>query len=96
MNLYEEYALVDQEEKTIKAKKEALRLEIVKDMITRGVDSEKHDLGKFTVTRLKTYTYPEVITELSEELKAKKVEYENSESAVYEEKESLRYTPVKL
>ena len=37
-----------------------------------------------------------LVNKLSEELKAKKVEYENSESAVYEEKESLRYTPVKL
>jgi len=94
--MYEQYALLDAQIKSLVAQKDELKVEILKDMIERGVDSEKHMLGKFTKTMLKTWTYPERITNMADMLKAEKAKAESTREATYVESESLRFTGVTL
>jgi len=95
-NIYEEYAAVDAEEKAIKAKKEQLRPFIIKKMIEDGLDKIETSLGKFSVTPLKSWTYPEGVIELGDSFKAAKAKAESTGEATFEESPSLRFTPVKL
>ncbi len=48
------------------------------------------------MTRLKTWTYPESITAIYDKFKAAKAKAESTGDATYTEKESLRFTQVKL
>lgn len=95
-NIYEEYAAVDAEIKALTVKKEQLRPFIVQKMIDEGVDKLETSLGKFTITPLKSWTYPEEVVELGEEFKAAKAKAESTGAATFEETPSLRFTAAKL
>lgn len=106
-NKYEEYALLNAQIETLEAKKETLRSEILADMAGRGVETEKHSLGQFTIAKLKRWTYPKKVVEfekelkaeisdLTDQIKAEKAKAESTGEATYEEQESLRFTSVKL
>jgi len=102
-NIYEEYAIIDSQIEVLEAKKADIRVKIVKDMTTRGVLTEKHSLGAFTITKLKSWTYPEYVEEKKKEVKAVEDEFkalkkksEDVGDATYEESDSLRFTSVKL
>lgn len=95
-DIYTDYALLDAQEKEIKAKKEAMRLEILKLMVENNLKAQEHSLGKFSVKKLKTWTYPERIVEMSEQLKAEKALAESTGEATYTESDSLAFTGIKL
>jgi hypothetical protein len=93
---YEAYALLDAQIKELTAKKEALRDEMIADMFERGVDKEETPYGKFSVSALKSWTYPETVLAIGEQFKAAKAKAESTGEATYVEKPSLRFTEVKL
>jgi hypothetical protein len=94
--IYEQYALLNQEQKILDAKIEDLKLAILQDMIDGGVETQTTSIGKFTISKLKKWQYPETITEAEDKLKAKKAKMQSTGEATYEESESLRFTPVRL
>jgi len=94
--IYEEYALLDQELKALEAKKEVLKLSILQDMVDGGVETQTTTIGKFTISKLKKWQYPEAITDAEEKLKAKKAKMQSTGDATYEESDSLRFTAIKL
>ncbi len=94
--IFEEYAILDAEEKALKAKKEALRIQILAELIDAGAEKLDTHLGKFTVTQLKKWTYPEEVVELGENFKAAKAKSESTGEATYVEEPSLRFTTLKL
>ena len=96
MNNYEEYALLDAQIKDLENKKESLRVGILEDMIDKGVEKVETSVGKFTVSKLKKWTYTDKVTELNEKYKALKAKEESTGDATFEEVESLRFTGLKL
>lgn len=96
MNHYEEYAILEAQIKDLENKKDELRGLILSDMVQSKEESVDTAVGKFLVTRLKTWTYPEPVVELGEKFKAAKARAESTGDATYEEKESLRFTRIKL
>ncbi len=96
MNLYEEYAVIEAQIKDLENKKDELRGGILKEMVESGEESIDTAVGKFSVTRLKTWKYPEEVVEIGEKFKAAKAKAESTGDATYEEKESLRFTKIKL
>lgn len=93
---YEEYAIIDSQIKELESKKEQLRGVILTEMVSKGEEMVETAIGKFSVTRLKKWTYPEKVLELGEKFKAEKAKAESTGEATYEESESLRFTGVKL
>lgn len=93
---FEEYALLDAQEKQIKEKKEVLRAEILSEMVSEGSQKVETALGSFSVSKLKKWTYPESVTELGEKFKAAKAKAESTGDATYTEEESLRFTSAKI
>jgi hypothetical protein len=95
-NLYEEYAILESEIKALEAKKEQLRPHILKMMVDQGVENLETAVGKFSVTKLKKWSYPEEVIELEDDFKAAKAKAQSTGEATYEETESLRFTIAKL
>ena len=93
---YEAYALLDAQIKELTAKKEAMRDEMIQDFVSKGVDKLETPYGKFSVTPLKSWTYPETVLAIGEEFKAAKAKAESTGEATYVEKPSLRFTEVKI
>lgn len=94
--ILESYALLDQEIKILTERKEKLRDEILTEMNQAGKDKVEGSVGKFSIARLKTWTYPERVLEIGERFKAEKAKAESTGDATYEEKESLRFVATKL
>lgn len=102
-NLYTEYAqnaaeigALEAKISEFKLKQDQLKPLIIKMMIEQRAEKIELDIGKFTVSRLKSWTYPEAVLDLGEEFKAAKAKAESTGEATYEVNETLRYTPVKL
>ncbi len=95
-NIFEEYALLESQEKAIKLKKEQLRPFILEKMIKDGINKLDTVVGKFTVEKRKTWTYPERISNMEEELKAEKALAQSTKEATYEETEGLKFISIKL
>lgn len=95
-NIFEEYAVLESEIAALELKKEQLRPFILKKMIDEKVDKLDIGTGKFSITKLKKWTYPESVMELGEEFKAAKAKAESTGDATYTESESLRFSAVKL
>jgi len=106
-NKFEEYALIEAQIAELESKKETMRTEILADMSERGVLTEKHGLGQFTIAKLKKWTYPvkvqklekekkAEIASLTDEIKSAKAKAESTGEATYEESDSLRFTSVKI
>jgi hypothetical protein len=95
-NLYEEYAVLDAEIAALELKKEQLRPFILQKMIDEGIDKMETSVGKFSISKRKTWTYPEEVMEIGEEFKSAKAKAESTGEATYEETESLRFTSAKL
>jgi len=96
MNHYEEYTVLEAQIKDLENKKDELRGLILSDMVQSKKESVDTAVGKFTVTRLKTWVYPEKVVELGEKFKAAKAKAESTGEAEFTEKESLRFTKIKL
>lgn len=94
--MYEEYAVLTAQIKTLTEKKNKINAEILEDLVEQGMESTSTSFGKFTVSKLKSWTYTDKVKELEEEYKAQKASEESTGIATFEEKPSLRFTPVKL
>lgn len=93
---YVEYASLDAQIKALEAQKDEVRGLILKEMVEAGQEAVETEVGKFTLTRLKTWTYPEKVTEIGDKFKAAKAKAESTGDATFVEKESLRFTQIKL
>ena len=96
MSTFLEYAEIDAQIKALEAKKDEMKGIILAEMLENGQEAVETEVGKFTVTRLKKYVYPEEVVELGEEFKAAKAKAESTGDATYTESESLRFTGIKL
>jgi hypothetical protein len=95
-NLYSEYATLEAEIGALELKKEQLRPHIIKMMLEDGVEKLDIGVGKFSVNKRKTWTYPDEVIEIGEKFKAAKAKAESTGDAEFEEVDQLRYTPAKL
>ncbi len=93
---YDEYAILDAQIKEMENKKDELRGLILRDMVEAGEEAIETAVGKFSVTKLKTWTYTSKVTDLQDKFKALKAKEESTGDATYTEKESLRFTQIKL
>lgn len=93
---YEEYAVLTAQIKDLQNKKDALAVDILKDMVGNGLESQKLPIGKFTVAKVTRWTYPEAIVEAQDKLDAKKEKAKITGEATSETSDSLRFTPVKI
>lgn len=93
---YEAYALLDAEIKQLEDRKEELRIEILQEMISTGEEKVDTAVGKFSVMRLKKWTYPENVLEIGDKFKAAKAKAESTGDATCEESQALRFTQVKI
>jgi hypothetical protein len=96
MNNYEKYAIIDSQIRELTEKKEALRVDIVKEMVEKGEKKVESGVGSFTISKLKKWDYSDKIKSLAEKLKADKAKEESCGIATYTEKESLRFTQLKI
>ena len=94
--IYEEYAVLDAKIKELSDKKDSLRTQILEAIIEDRATGVETSVGKFTVSALKSWKYTPAVEEKAEELKALKATEESTGDATYEEKPSLRFTPVKF
>lgn len=95
-NIYSEYAAIDAQIKALETKKEQLRPHIIEMMIERGEEKVETELGKFSISPLKKWSYPEAVVDLGEQFKAAKAHAESTGEATFETTPSLRFTPAKL
>jgi hypothetical protein len=93
---YEQYAILDAKIKDLTSQKDEIRNKILEDLVENEIPSIDTTVGKFTISKLKSWTYTEAVEEKTEELKALKAKEESTGDATYEEKPSLRFTGMKL
>lgn len=94
--MYEKYALLDAQITSLEKEQDELRSQILTDMVSRGVEKEKHSIGSFTISKLKKWTYSVKFQTMSEKLKSLKAKEESMEIATYVENPSLRFTVIKI
>ena len=92
----EEYAVITAQIKTLTEQKNGLKEIILTDFAKNNVDSADVSVGKFTITKLKTWTYTSGTVQMVEDLKAIKAGEESTGDAACEEKPSWRFTVAKL
>ena len=93
---HEEYAVIDAKIRALTAQKDSLRVRILEDMIENKEKAIDTSVGRFSVTKLKTWTYTTKVEKLEEDYKALKATEQSTGDATFEEKESLRFTQFKL
>ena len=93
---YTEYATIDTLIKELEQKKDEIKGLILAEMVESGQEAVETEVGKFSITKRKTWTYPENVTELGDEFKAAKAKAESTGDATYIEEPSLRFTGIKL
>ena len=96
MTLYEDYAVLDAQIKELENKKDALRVNILKDMMNSGEDKIETPVGSFSITKLKKWVYPDYVNEMNEVYKAAKAKAESTGDATYTEQESLRFNRLEI
>lgn len=96
MNLYDEYAVLDDQIRRMTEKKENLRFEIISQMAAQGEEKVVTGVGNFTIAKLKSWTYPEKVLALNEKFKAAKAKAESTGDATYVETDSLRFTKLAI
>lgn len=96
MDKHEQYAFLKAQAKEIDEQLSALADDILKDMVSEDIKSKEISIGKFTVTRRKSWTYPEKVVALGDKFKLAKAKAESTGEATYTESESLLFTPVKI
>ena len=95
-NDYELYAVIDAEIKALTIKKDELRDQILAELVHEDVQGISTAVGRFTLSKLKSWKYTEAVEEKAEELKALKASEESRGDATFEEKPSLRFTSIKF
>ena len=94
--IYTEYALLDSKVKELTDKRDAMKEKVLEFMAEIGKDKDETSVGKFTITKLKTWTYTDSTLQIGEKFKAAKAKEESTGDATFVEKPSLRFTPIKL
>lgn len=92
----EEFAILDSQIRLLTEQREKLRDAITNDLAESVEQAVVTSFGKFSITRLKTWTYSSKVTDLEEKFKARKATEQSTGEATYEEKVSLRFTPAKI
>ena len=95
-NIYEQYAVLNNKIEELEAQKDALRPQIIHQMTEARLEKVETGVGKFSITKLKKWVYPEDVLAINEDFKAAKAKAESTGEATYEETDSLRFTSVKL
>ena len=95
-NLYEEYGIIDAQIKALTAQKDEIKDKIVSELEESGQTNVDTSVGKFTLAKIKTWTYTEKVSALEEAFKAQKAKEQSTGDATFEEKSSLRFTQFKL
>lgn len=95
-NKYEQYAVLEAKIAELEAQKEILRPEIIAEMEKAGLAKVETGVGKFSVSKLKKWVYPQYVLDMNDEYKAAKAKAESTGEATYEEQSSMRFTPNKL
>lgn len=93
---FEQYALIDAQIAELETKKEAMRVTMIEHLVREGIEAVSTTLGKFTISKLKKWTYPQAVADKAEEVKTLKARYESTGEATYEEVPSLRFTKLKI
>lgn len=93
---FETYALIDAQIKELTVKKDALRAEMIKEMQEKGEEKIETAWGKFSVTLLKKWTYPETVLAIGESFKSAKALAESTGDATFTTEPSLRFTETKI
>ena len=96
MSHYEEYAVLDAQIKALTAQKDGIKVKILEDMVNSGEEKIQTSVGKFSISKLKSWTYSDKVTDLEEKYKAEKAHEEMAGIATFEEKPSLRFTGINL
>jgi len=94
--MYEEYAVLDSQIKKLTAQKDALKVNIIEDIVKDNATGADTPVGKFTLAKVKTWTYTPKVTELEEQFKAQKATEQSTGEATFEEKPSLRFTQLSI
>jgi hypothetical protein len=94
-SLYQSYADVELQIKELTKVRESYREEILKGMLADGNDKLQNEVGSFTVSKLKKWTYPPEVETLGTQYKIAKIQSENEKTATYTEEPSLRFTLAK-
>lgn len=95
-NSYAEYAILKERIKILTNQAEAVAKILIDEINETGKPSLETTVGKFTVSKRKTWSYPENIVELGETLKAEQAKAQSTGDATYVEKDSLLFTAVNL
>ncbi len=95
-NSYAEYAILKERIKILTNQAEAISKILIKEINDLGVSSKETNVGKFTISKRKSWTYPEYVVELGETFKAEQIKAQSTGDATYEEKDSLIFTPLNL
>lgn len=107
-DIYTEYALLDAQITELSDKKEAMRSEIMQKIITENDGKTVESaFGKFSVAKVKSWTYPTEVVELQDrvsmkigelkdELKSAEAIAQSTGEATCTESEMLKFTKVKL
>lgn len=93
---FELYAVLTAQIKELTERKAALNEIIIRDLSDNGEDSVETSVGKFTIAKLKTWSYSDKVAKLEEEYKAQKASEESTGEAIFVEKPSLRFSPIKF
>lgn len=94
--IFEEYGQLDAQIAALEAKKDQLKPMIIQKMVEEGMNKVDTSVGKFSITKLKKWDYPEWVIQKGEDFKEAKAKAESTGDATYEEKDSLRFSIVKL
>lgn len=94
--IFEEYAVLDAQIKALEDKKSAMRSQILAGIVENGKESVETPFGKFSYIALSKWTYPQEISDLEEELKAKQVKAKNTGEATCTETDSFKFFPTKI
>lgn len=95
-NLYNKYAVLNAQIANLITEKDVLREKILEGMKESGEIKVNTGVGTFTIAKLKSWTYPEYVTEMNENYKQAKAKAESTGDATYTESDSLKFNQVKL
>jgi regulator of replication initiation timing len=96
LTVFETYALLEAQIKDLKNQQDSLRVQILSDMLENKVSKLDTALGKFSITKLASWEFPEYVEQAKENYKVLEEKAKNTGEATKTEKESLRFTSVKL
>ncbi len=91
MEIYKQYAELVQASKILETQLDELKAQIVEDMKTREVKSDKQEFGTFTLASRKKVSYSENIKTLENSVKLAKIEEEEQGIATIEQTEFLTF-----